>query len=99
MSKQKNNIKQDLSKRAVRLNKRGVYRGPSHITTDHYNTPPDFFPDEPTQEILINIVRAGYQLSCENLTHPQFWQDSWTTCPICGARRDKDGLWPHEPEQ
>lgn len=83
--------------------RRGVYKGPSSPFIDCETAkkiPDDFFPCDDIQSLMSSIVDAGYQLSCDTLTHPQFWQKEWNTCPICGSKPDyAEGVWVHLPEQ
>ena len=76
---------------------RGIYRGPSLINTK-IKIPKNFIPDAPTQRLMFDIVRLGYQLSCDTITHPRYWQKEWTECPLCGGCPDDDGLWIHRGE-
>lgn len=74
--------------------KRGIYRGPERITNKS-----DII-DAPTETLITDIVRNGYQLSCDTLTHPMFWHDEWTQCPLCGSVPDRqEGVWVHADEQ
>lgn len=75
---------------------RGVYSGP--ILEPDPRTPPEFYLTEQEKLIVIDIVESGYQLSCDTLTRPGYWQDDWTRCPLCGTRPD-DNVWVHNGDQ
>ena len=61
---------------------------------------PKFTIDPDTQATLHAMVEAGYEINCNNICHPAFWDNDWLECPLCGGHYDKDvGLFIHQGEQ
>ena len=48
---------------------------------------------------LIEMVRKSSSVSCDEITNPDYWNDEWTECPVCGCKPDADGLWIHNDKQ
>jgi hypothetical protein len=50
-------------------------------------------------DAIIQLVKKSGRALCEDIVNPDYWNDAWKECPICGCKPDSDGLWVHLEEQ
>lgn len=48
-------------------------------------------------ELLVSLVDAGYELSCDLIS--KYWDKRWSKCPLCGQPLDVEGFVVHEEIQ
>lgn len=46
-------------------------------------------------EALIKLAKSANEIRCEEIVDPEYWNDEWTVCPVCGCTPDNDGVWKH----
>lgn len=54
---------------------------------------------EDQMKSILEIVNKSNSVSCDEITNEDYWNESWTECPVCGCKPDGAGIWVHGSKQ